>query len=285
MVVRNLLALLFLLHLPTTLCTSSVTSDTIKQSVSMYPMTCSDQIKNCSVILYQNNGLQKEEIATYYSVNVSDIKPFTYATRQDYFVTVPCSCKNVSGTVGYFYDTVYVVKPGDSFVNVSAQIYSGQAWPVGGEEGIYVPGKQVPIHLLCGCVQDDAEVVVTYTVQEQDTLSKIGTKLSAEVSKIQSLNMILAQDPTYINVGWVLFIPREKKGIPAPDQGKHLGIIHPFISFVRAKLRCTLLNIQEHAIKCSFPSCFHTVCLFTCPFILFSSIRLFISVNCIISFY
>lgn len=217
----NLLALLFLLPLPTTLCIRISASNIRDQSASMYPLTCSDQIKTCNSILYQSNGLQKEQIATYYSVNVSDIKPFTYANKQeDYLVSVPCSCKNVSGTVGYFYDTVYEVKPNDAFVNVSAQIYSGQAWPVGGEERLYVPEKQVPIHLLCGCVQNDAEVVVTYTVQQQDTLSNIGTKLSAQVSKIQSLNIILTRDPTYIDVGWVLFVPMEKNGIPAPKNGE-----------------------------------------------------------------
>lgn len=109
------------------------------------------------------------------------------------------------------------MKKDDSFVNVSADYYSGQAWPDGGEVGSYIPGAQVPVHLLCGCVQSEAEIVVTYTVQKQDTLSEIGDDLSAEVSKIQGLNTNLARNSTYIEADWVLFVPMEINGIPVPQ--------------------------------------------------------------------
>ncbi|KAK2977464.1 hypothetical protein RJ640_016092 [Escallonia rubra] len=209
----NLLALLFLLPLPSTLRT--VASDDSIQLNPMYHYPCSERILACSSVLYQNNGLRKEQIASYYSVNTSEIKSISHANKQDYLVTVPCSCQNVNGTTGYFYKTQYDVQPNDAFVNVSSQIYSGQAWRIGDEEKTYVRNSTVPVHLLCGCPERDSQIVVTYTVQQHDTISDIGILLSAQISEIEKLNKILTRNPAYIDVNWVLYVPSEKNGIPA----------------------------------------------------------------------
>ncbi|KAM7487273.1 hypothetical protein LguiB_024757 [Lonicera macranthoides] len=185
----------------------------------MYPLACSDQIKTCNATLYQNNGLNKEKIAFFYSVCQSQIIPIRRNKKTDYLVTVPCSCKDVNGTVGYFYDTHYKVQPNDTFVDVAGEYYSGQAWQVGDEEITYIPDEEVDIHLLCGCIKSDSETVVTYTVQLHDTLSDIATLLSAQVSKIESLNKLHTKNPGYIDVGWVFYVPMEKNGIPGPKKG------------------------------------------------------------------
>ncbi|XP_063939366.1 lysM domain receptor-like kinase 3 isoform X1 [Daucus carota subsp. sativus] len=246
----NLLALLFFLPLPQILCIRfAVSAD---QLPAINAFNCSlDQSKTCNSLLYQSNGLQPEEIAGYYQVNASDIKNVTNGNKLSYLVQVPCSCKNVNGTIGYFYDTVYKVKAGDSFVNVSAWYYSGQAWPVGGEERTYIPDTEVPVHLLCGCVQSEDQVVVTYTVQQQDTLSKIGDDLSAEVSKIQDLNTNLAQNSTYIQADWVLFVPMEINGLPVPrdvDRMFQAGRSHKWVIIVGVLAAASLLSICTLAI-------------------------------------
>ncbi|KAL8089455.1 hypothetical protein AgCh_039062 [Apium graveolens] len=179
---------------------------------AMNPFTCSlNDSQTCLSMLYQSNDLQREQIAVYYSVNASDVWNITNGNKQDYLVLATCSCKNINGTIAYFYDTVYTVKENDSFPNVSAQYYSGQAWPVGGEGGSFITGAKVPIHLLCGCVPADGKglpiAVVTYTVQQQDTLSKIADRLSSQVDLIQMLNTNLAHNSTYIEAGWVLYVP------------------------------------------------------------------------------
>ncbi|KAK1381503.1 Exopolysaccharide receptor [Heracleum sosnowskyi] len=245
----NLLAVSFFLLLPQSLCTRfAVSTD---QLPTMNPLNCSlDQSKTCSSILYQTNGLQKEEIAGYYQVNASDIKNVTNGNTQVYLVQVPCSCKNVNGTIAYFYETVYKVKQDDSFVNVSADYYSNQAWPDGGEVGSYQPGVEVPVHLLCGCVPSEAEIVVTYTVQNQDTLSKIGDDLSAEVSKIQGLNTNLAHNSTYIEADWVLFVPMELNGIPVPQDVEKMfsGHNHKWVIIIGVLAAATVLSICTLAI-------------------------------------
>ncbi|PWA98027.1 Concanavalin A-like lectin/glucanase, subgroup [Artemisia annua] len=179
------------------------------------PFTCSKQSKPCKSILYLNNDLPETNISLLYSVGISQIQTVVLEGNQDYLVTVPCSCQNVSNTVAYFYDTLYLVKDHDTFFDVSSEYYSGQAWPTGNESASFQPNMNVTMHLLCGCAETDSQVMVTYTVQEHDTLSDIANRLSAEVDEIQSVNKALIQKPGSIDSGWVLFIPMYKNGRPS----------------------------------------------------------------------
>ncbi|KAK4374590.1 hypothetical protein RND71_005267 [Anisodus tanguticus] len=156
-----ILILYFLFPLIFPKITRNLASGAPTQLTNIYSFTCSDHIKTCSDFLYQHNGLSKQNITNFYSVNASALEPISYDDRQDYLVTVPCTCKDVKGTVGYFYDTSYKLQLHDTFENVSNHIYSGQAWKVGGEEKSYHAGDVVTIHLLCGCVEDEEKTVVT----------------------------------------------------------------------------------------------------------------------------
>ncbi|KAF8016499.1 hypothetical protein BT93_H1882 [Corymbia citriodora subsp. variegata] len=77
------------------------------------------------------------------------------------------------------------------------------------------------MYLLCGCVEGDSQTVVTYSVQQHDTLTNIADLLSAELSSIQSMNPDLIQNSNSIGVGWVLFVPMESKGIHPKKGIKH----------------------------------------------------------------
>ncbi|BFG16357.1 hypothetical protein CerSpe_026310 [Prunus speciosa] len=195
----------------------------------------------CNASLYHINiSLNKEQIASLYSVLPSEVNPIKHNSKQDYLVSVPCSCKNISGTVGYFYDTTYKVKPSDTFYDVSNQIYSGQPLSVKEELKKFNPGADFPIHLPCGCVESDSQIVVTYTVQEHDTLSDIGTLLSAKVDSIENMNKNMIEDPSFIVVGWVLFVPMEKNGLKTSKT----GIRHKWIILIGIILAVTLLSIS-----------------------------------------
>ncbi|KAI3435181.1 uncharacterized protein J3R85_006418 [Psidium guajava] len=151
----------------------------------MYPFNCSDQITTCNASLYHYDiGLQQDQIAAYYSVSPSQIKPIKHGDQQDYIVSVPCSCQSTGDTISYFYNTSYKVEPHDTFVKVSAQDYSGQVWSLGDEEKRFNVNATVPMFLLCGCVTKDSQTVVTYTVQQHDTLTDIANLLSADLSGI-----------------------------------------------------------------------------------------------------
>lgn len=213
---------LFILPLVATLLArvsgSHITTGTSDSDMHSFP--CSDKIHTCSASLYHiNNSIPQEKVALYYSANSSQMKPISHGNAQDYLITVPCTCKTVNGTTGYFYNTSYTVEPNDIFVEVSAEVYSGQAWRTKEEEQYFIAGDVVPIYLLCGCVGSESQIVVTYTVQPQDTLTSIATLLSARISGIKSMNTMVAHNPDYIEVGWILFVPMELNGIPPPKKG------------------------------------------------------------------
>ncbi|KAI4328188.1 hypothetical protein L6164_020565 [Bauhinia variegata] len=187
----------------------------IKAAV-LNPFNCSSKIITCNASLYHiNHHLQIEDIASFYSVNISQIKPFTFGSRRDYLITVPCSCKNTSDLSGYFYDTIYRVEKNDTFYNITNMVYSGQAWPINDK---LFPDDLLTIHLPCGCSESDSQIVVTYTVQQNDTLAEIANLLNATVANMLRINPILVENPSFIDVNWVLFVPMELNGLPSALQ-------------------------------------------------------------------
>lgn len=190
----------------------------ISALTNVYPFTCLANINSCNALLYQHNGLQIDQIASLYSVNGSNVKSIVYSTREDYLVPVNCSCQNVNGTNGYFYDVVYEANLNDSFYDVSNQKFSGQVWDQGQDTNL-TAGVNKTLHLLCGCVDNDSQVVVTYTVQAHDTLSSLSSLLTAREDGILKMNTYLASNPSYIDIGWLLYVPMEKFGFPPSKRG------------------------------------------------------------------
>lgn len=191
--------------------------------VSMYPFACSQSVGKCNSLLYHiSSGQDKDRIASFYSVDPSKFLPISHGNNQDYLIPVPCTCEDLgNGIKGYFYDVSYVVQESDTFVNVSANIYSGQALELGGEESSFITGNKVSMHLLCGCLESDrSETIVTYTVQPNDVLSSIATLLSANINDIERLNRNLTRDPNLIFAGYVLYVPMENDRIPVPKRGE-----------------------------------------------------------------
>lgn len=179
---------------------------------SLVPLNCSANIKTCNASLYHiSYNITIDNIASFYSVNSSQISPIMHGTKQDYLIKVPCSCKNTNDLSGYFYDTTYKVRPNDTFMNISNMIYSGQALPV---NGLLVPDENLNIHIPCGCLKKDSQIVVTYTVQQNDTPTTIANMLNATLDNMISMNEVLAQNSDFIDVGWVLFVPKELNGLP-----------------------------------------------------------------------
>ncbi|KAK7386768.1 hypothetical protein VNO78_27104 [Psophocarpus tetragonolobus] len=184
------------------------------KTTNLSPLNCSAKIRTCKASLYHiSQNFTIEQIASFYSVISSQITPIMHDTKQDYLIMVPCSCKSVSNLSGYFYDTTYKVRPHDTFVNISNLIFSGQAWP---DNSTLYPNEKLTIHLPCGCSESDSQVVVTYTVQPNDTLTTIANLLNSTLAGMLSLNKVLAQNHEFIDVGWVLFVPNDSKG-PLPS--------------------------------------------------------------------
>lgn len=192
---------------------------------TMIPMACSS-IKKCDASLYHvNGGLQSaREISTAYAVAPSQIQPIGRVGVQDYLITVPCSCESADGVFGtaYFHDTSFRVGAGESLSDVSNQNYSGQIWIFG--DPVLVTGDEFGVKLLCGCVEDESKIVVTYTVQSHDTLSQIASLLSSDENEIHNLNRHLVEDPSFIQANWVLFVPMPKNAYQTTEGNYHYYI-------------------------------------------------------------
>ncbi|XP_024976041.1 lysM domain receptor-like kinase 3 [Cynara cardunculus var. scolymus] len=182
------------------------------KSTLMYPLTCSNYNHTCDSYLYHiSKGHKPEEIASFYSVNASRIMPMKHNSDIDYLVSVKCRCEQDDSGHGYYlYNSVYERKPGESVEYISDEYYSGQVWKFGGEDE-----EELTVRLVCGCIENEAQEVVTYTIQSKDTLIGISDLLSAKEAEVENLNKILTKDPNYMDVGWVLFVPREKNQIEA----------------------------------------------------------------------
>ncbi|TYK15633.1 lysM domain receptor-like kinase 3 [Cucumis melo var. makuwa] len=208
-VVSSSIFLLIFICSSTIICHPAAAASESNQT--MYPMTCS-RIKKCDASFYHvNKELQGEiEIAAAYSVNPSQLLPLRHKGVEDYLITAPCSCETADGVSGtaYFHDTSFRVGIGDTLSSVSNRNYSGQVWIFG--DPLLDAGDVTGVKLLCGCIEDESKIVVTYTVQLHDTLSQIASSLWADADEIHSMNSKLIQDPELIVPGWVLFVPMYK---------------------------------------------------------------------------
>ncbi|ESW25765.1 hypothetical protein PHAVU_003G063700 [Phaseolus vulgaris] len=181
------------------------------KATNLSPLYCSAKITTCNASLYHtSHNLTIHQISSFYSVTSSHITPIKHGTKQDYLLRVPCSCKHTSDLSGYFYDTTYKVRPHDTFSNISNLVFSGQAWPV---NGTLHPDENLAIHIPCGCSESDSQIVVTYTVQPNDTPTLIANLLNASLADMLSMNKILDPNFKFIDVGWVLFVPKGSKGL------------------------------------------------------------------------
>ncbi|KAK7252397.1 hypothetical protein RIF29_36311 [Crotalaria pallida] len=232
-----LFSLLLLLFLATSIVNVFSFEFSIK-STYVEPFKCSSKIMSCNASLYHiSYDLKIEEIASFYFVSSSQIKPIMRGAKQDYLITVPCTCKNTLHLSGYFYDTTYKVNQNETFVDINDMVYSGQAWP---NSSVLVPGENLEIHIPCGCSESDSQIVVTYTVQRSDTPTSIVNLLNATLDGLVSMNQVLTQNPTFIDIGWVLFVPTELKGLP---QSKGKGMKHTWEIIIGILASVALLSV------------------------------------------
>lgn len=191
------------------------------KSTVIYPLNCSNYTHTCDSYLYHiSKGHKIEEIATLYSVNTSKIAPIKHNANLDYLISIHCACDSSSNGY-YMYDTVYKRKPGESVKYISDEYYSGQVWNASGES------EELKVKIVCGCLENEYQKVVTYTIQPADTLIGVSELLNAKEGEVENLNKVLTKDPNYIDIGWILFVPMENNKILASKKCEypfHLAI-------------------------------------------------------------
>ncbi|RLM93621.1 hypothetical protein C2845_PM08G16730 [Panicum miliaceum] len=174
------------------------------------PMQCVavSSSPSCSSFLYAiSEGRNLSEIAAVFNGSASLLHPIKRASGVvDVLVGVPCTCEVINSTMSaLFHDTLYLVRPGDTPENVMSKIFSELAMNIG-DGKILISGDTITVHLPCGCSSGAAKGVLSYAVQEEDTLPKIASLFRASSQDILNLNPSLV-NPDFVQPGWILFVP------------------------------------------------------------------------------
>ncbi|AQK91789.1 lysM domain receptor-like kinase 3 [Zea mays] len=158
----------------------------------------------------------------------------------------------------FFHDTQYEVEPGDTPDNVKSNNFSGLAMNVGDGRTL-IAGTTIAVHLPCGCSSTAPEGVLSYSVQEEDTLSTIASLFSSRQQDILNLNPIL-RNADFIRTGWILFIPMGVAGSSKKGIGSMRIIIAASVSaavllfcvlavILRRRRRSSQHNVEAPEIK------------------------------------
>jgi hypothetical protein len=186
-------------------------SSTASRSTAEWqPLHCSP-VSSCGSFLYVTpGGRNLSEIASVFNGNASLIQPVKRLSgSEDLLMAVACECQAISNTTtaaAFLHDTQYKVEPDAIPDDVKSNTFSGLAMDVG--DGFpLTPGATVTVRLPCGCSSSTASKgVLSYSVQEEDTLSTIASLFSSSPEAILNLNPSV-KNPDFIKPGWILFVP------------------------------------------------------------------------------
>uniref|UniRef100_A0A0E0MXS6 Protein kinase domain-containing protein n=1 Tax=Oryza rufipogon TaxID=4529 RepID=A0A0E0MXS6_ORYRU len=216
--------LFFVQHLHTIISLLDSPGGSLASLPEWQPMPCKSVSVNplCSSYLYVTpEGRNLSEVASDFSGNASLFQRITRLSgSEDLLVNVPCVCEAINATMtGLFHDTNYRVKDGDMGDIINSKTFSGLALNVGDGQILHKEEKLI-IHLPCGCSSTAPEGVLSYAVQDGDTLGNIASLFRSSWKDILDLNPRVA-NPDFIKPGWILFIPM---GVAGPSNKK----IDPF---------------------------------------------------------
>ncbi|XP_040376029.1 lysM domain receptor-like kinase 3 isoform X2 [Oryza brachyantha] len=187
------------------------------------PMPCDAAMSSanpvCGSYLYVTpRGRDLSQVASDFAANASLVQRLTRrrlsgsetsdSEEEALLVSVPCACRVINATMaGLFHDTGYTVKGGDTGDAISSRTFSGLAMDAGGGDGHTLAiGERLVIHLPCGCSSTAPGEVLSYAVQDRDTLGAIASLFGSSSKDILDLNPSL-KDPDFISPGWTLFVP------------------------------------------------------------------------------
>lgn len=147
------------------------------------------------------------QIVSIFNGNASLIQPINrLSVLEDLLVGVSCVCEAINDTMtALFHDTEYRVEQHDTPGTLNAKKFSGLAMNVGDGKSLSV-NDNITIHMPCGCSTTASHGVLSYAVQEGDTLRNIESLFRSNARYILNLNPSLI-NADFIKPGWILFVP------------------------------------------------------------------------------
>lgn len=171
------------------------------------PLACHDPNRVCSAYLYYllPSNQSKADIAAIFNVGLQDLTPDPQNQALNWeglYIRVNCSCFS---TV-YFANASINVTTTSRLSSILAEDYANLAW-ARNESVTVAAGTTVPISLLCGCLDNTREYgsLLSYVVQNSDTLTGLATLFNTSVPAIVSINNI--SNENVIFSGEVYYLP------------------------------------------------------------------------------
>ncbi|MCO5600872.1 hypothetical protein L7F22_054989 [Adiantum nelumboides] len=130
---------------------------------------------------------------------------------QGLFIRVNCSC--ISSV--YLANTSYHATYSSNLTSVISRVYAHLAWAPNTSLPVTL-GRSVHISLLCGCLDNTREYgyLLSYPVQNNDTLISLAFRFESSIPSIVELNNITNENVIYINQ--VYYLPINIVPLVAP---------------------------------------------------------------------
>ncbi|KAJ4749647.1 Protein kinase superfamily protein [Rhynchospora pubera] len=235
------------LHLPLQIfiALSFLTLPALSQTANPTPLNCSDLSRLCtSFLAFKPNPVPASADPTTAIRSMFDTSPadiFTDPTSNPgyFFVRKNCSCLSDRK---YLSNTTFTVPAQSSgpVATLVSKAYHGLAF-LPNMTRLAKPGAVVSLHLLCGCSNGLWNYLLSYVLEEGDSVESLASRFGASMDSIETVNGLTGPDG--LVPGTVLYVPLNSvpghlyipaSPSPAPSPGPSSG---------------TFQDIQEHHTK------------------------------------
>eukprot|EP00268_Persea_americana_P046251 TRINITY_DN475_c1_g1_i1.p1 TRINITY_DN475_c1_g1~~TRINITY_DN475_c1_g1_i1.p1 ORF type:complete len:659 (-),score=94.28 TRINITY_DN475_c1_g1_i1:1009-2985(-) len=178
------------------------------------PLNCSDTTRLCTSFLALNPDPHHTlaEIQSMFDVLPTDV------TVEDnshgyLFIKKNCSCSSPSNK--YLTNTTFTVRKEEGSVfKMVTEAYGGLALAPNWTRRARV-GAVVSLHLACGCSSRLWNYLLSYVMNDGDTIESLASRFGVSMDSIETVNGIA--DPENVTVGAVYYIPLNSvPGVPYP---------------------------------------------------------------------
>ncbi|KAK9690170.1 hypothetical protein RND81_09G109000 [Saponaria officinalis] len=179
---------------------------TLPISKSTLPMNCSDTTRLCTsfLALKPDSNLTLSLIESMFDVFPKDVT--VENTKKDYiFVKKNCSCDPKLRK--YLTYTTFTVRNRGGFVgDLVGDAYKGLAYLGGSKSGRKVRvGEVISVRLFCGCSSGLWNYLVSYVMNDGDTIASLASRFGVSMDSIEQLNGI--SNPNNVTLGDLYYVP------------------------------------------------------------------------------
>lgn len=176
------------------------------------PLNCSDANRVCTSFLAFSPSQRQTlaDVQSMFDVLPADITSDDGPAPTPYlYVRKNCSCS--APTKRYLTNTTFTVREGGASVyNAVIAAYQGLAVLTNTTRPARA-GAVVSLHLLCGCSSGLWNYLMSYVMQQEDSLESLASRFGVSMESIEAVNKI--SDPSNVTAGALYFIPLNS-GLP-----------------------------------------------------------------------